>query len=158
MAEFQFTKDVNASKLLEEIKESGLGPKFQELRTNGDLIFVFTNTDLTASEQTTLNNLIATHTKTNDSTGRDRVKRSILFGIDLQSELAANFLKRNLTNTEIQTVSTRFATFQQFLYGGYIEAAKAALPLVLVDTLVPQQLIDQMSVKMQRFIDAVKNG
>ena len=159
MAEFQFTKDVNASKLLEEIKDSAIAGKFHELRTNGDLVIVVTNTDLIVSEQTTLNNLIAAHAKNNDSaTARDRVKRSILFGLDILSDLAAFFLKRNLSNVELQTVSTRFATFQQLIYGGYFEAAKASLSQVVVDPLVPQQLIDQLNVKMQRFIDLVKNG
>ncbi len=159
MGDVQFTKEVNASKLREEILSSTFSSKVSEINTKGDLISISTKADLTPKETTELNGILSSHSKENgDTTAKDRARKYIQIGIELMAEVTARFQKRDLTQDELIQAHERFLTYQHLLYAGYFKLAKASLEQIEVDVLVPKTLIDQLQVKMQRYIDSVKSG
>ncbi len=159
MAELQFQKDINASKLLEELKESGLIDKVQELRTKGDQIFVVTNSNLTLEEETVLQSIVTDHIK-EDSLEIDieTARQEISFGMVLLSELSITFRKNGLSSAQRLEVVGRFSIFQQLIYAAHLELAKEELLKIQVDDLVSQELIDLLAKKLQGRIDMVKDG
>lgn len=159
MAELQFQKDINASKLLEELKESGLINKVEELRTKGDQIFVVTNSNLTPEEETALQSVITEHIIEDGAEIEiEDVRQGISFGMDLLSELAVILRKKGLSSIQLLEVVGRFSIFQQLIYGGQLELAAEELLKLQVDNLVPQELIDLLTKKLQYRAGLVKNG
>lgn len=159
MAEIKFQKDINASKLLEELKESGLINKIEELRTKGDQIFVVTNSKLTPEEETALQSVITGHMKEDGlEIEVENVRQEISFGMDLLSELAVNLRKHSSSSIQLLEVVERFSVFQQLIYGGHLELAVEELSKIQVDDLLPKELIDLLVKKLRARVDMVKNG
>lgn len=156
MGEIQFQKDVNASKLLEELKERGLIDKVEELRTKGDQVFVITKEDLTAAEQVTLESTISDHQKEDGlELEVEAAKQKIILGIEILSELSVDLRKKDLPQDRLKEAIERFSDFQKYLYGGHLDLAEESLAKVAVDDLVPQELIDQIGKKLQVKADLV---
>ncbi len=159
MAELQFQKDINASKLLEELKESGLINKIGELRTKGDQIFVVTNSNLTPEEETVLQSVITDHINEDGlEIEIEDVRQGISFGMDLLSKLAVILRKNGLSSVQLLERVGRFSIFQQLIYGGHLELAMEELSKIQVDDLLPQELIDPLTKKLQARANMVKNG
>ena len=156
MGELQFQKEVNASKLLEELKERGLIDKVGELTTKGDQVFVVTKTDLTAAEQIALESTISDHQKEDGlELEVEAAKQKIILGIEILSELSVALRKKGLPQDQLKEAVERFSDFQKFLYGGHLDLAEESLTKVVVDDLVPQELIDQIVKKLQVKVDLV---
>lgn len=157
MAELRFQKDINASKLLGELKESGLYEKVQELRTKGDQIFVFTSSDLTPEEEGILQAVITEHTKEDDlEIDIEAAKDGIFFGINLLAELSVLLREHGLSSPQLLEVVGRFSAFQQLIYGGYLALAKDELLKIEIDDHVSQELIELLVNKIQTKIGLLK--
>lgn len=155
MGELEFQKEVNASKLLEELKERGLIDKIQELRTKGDQIFVVTKTDLTSAEEIALSSAIADHQKeAGPEIDIEIVRQKISFGMNLLSEMSVLLRKKGLPQDQLRVAIDRFSEFQRLLYGSHLDFAKEALLKVVVDDIVPQELIDVLNKKLQSKIES----
>ena len=154
MAEFQFQKNIDGAKFLEELKENGLAEKVHELHTKGDQIFIVTNTDLSSEEQSVLQDLVNGHEKESGfETDIEVIRAGISFGMDLLSELSVILRKNGLSGTELLEVAERFSKFQSLLYAGHLDLAQNNLLKIPIDDLTPQNLIDRLAKKLQSKIE-----
>jgi len=154
MAEFQFTKLANVTKLQKEILASSFSSKYGSITSKGDQVRVVTKTDLAASEVSELNAIINNHTvKDDEAVKLDSAARSIRFAISLFSELSVYFSNRGLTDDEMELVSERFSKFQQLIYGGFFRAAQSHLAKIPTDALVPTQVISQINKRISEQIN-----
>jgi sRNA-binding protein len=150
MGELQFQKDVNASKFLEELKERGLIDKIEELRTKGDQVFVVTKEELTSAEQMVLESAILEHQKENRLELEVEIaEQKIILGIEILSELSVALRKIELPQNKLKEAVERFSDFQRYLYGGHFDLANEALCKITIDELIPQDLVDHLSKKLQ---------
>ena len=138
MPEYIFVKNVNASQLDLELKESAIKSAYVNLSANGSVITVNSSRFLSAAEEAILRKAISDHSFASDmdKAVQSKITAAIQFGQQFMIEVAADNVMLRLNTSQIMKMLQKYGHIQAMMQSGSLYTALGALEAIQPDELV----------------------
>jgi hypothetical protein len=152
MTQYDYTKTVNFTKIVNEFKTSAL--PFDHCDCFGDSLSVFMTRDLADGEKTTCDNIVSNHTTTDMAMYiQGKILAAMDFGKNMMSAYGAQNVMAGLTVSQVQTIMEMSAKVQTALLSGSLYVALIEINNITPDgTLITQTTLDNFRHNIQDYL------